>query len=168
MPAYDGDGAAGEDQTGGYRYAHVNGLPQQEGRPVLCTAVADGGHAGVEVGAGVVGGLNGEDLVRESCQVVAGASVADAVEVDVAVDQSGKDGLAFVDDLLDGRSLRWDDGLLGPDCGDAIALEEDGAALQRGASGAVYEAVGGEESEVGGGVGHWWSPMGLVDFEHTR
>ena len=57
---------------------------------------------------GVVGGLDCENLVRQGCKVVTGAAVAYAVEVHVAVDQSGQDGLAFVDDLLDVRSLRGD------------------------------------------------------------
>ena len=114
---------------GGDGYAHFDGLSEEEGGAVLCPAVADGGHAGVEVGAGVVGGLDGEYLVGEGCEIVAWASVADAVEVDVAVDQSGEDGLAFVDDLLYGRSLWGHDGLLGADGGYAVAFEEDGAAF---------------------------------------
>ena len=58
--------------------------------------------------SGVVGGLDCENLIGQGCKVVTGSAVAYAVEVHVAVDQSGQDSLAFVDDLLYVRSLRGD------------------------------------------------------------
>ena len=106
------------------------------------------------MGTGVVGRLDCENFVRQGCEIVAGASVADAVQVHMAVDQSGQDSLAFVDDLLDVRSLRGDDGLLRSDRRDSVAFEEDGASLQWGTARPVDETVGGEEGEVGGGSCH--------------
>ena len=66
-------------------YAHLDGIAQKEGGAVLCAAVAEGGYAGVEVPAGVLGCLHGEHLIGQRRKLIAGSSVADAVEVDVGV-----------------------------------------------------------------------------------
>ena len=90
------------------------------------------------MGAGVAGGLEGEDLVGEGRELVPCPTVADADEVYVGVDEAGEHGLGVVDALVDGRALGGHDGLLGTRGPDGVALEEDGAALDGRAAVAVY------------------------------
>ena len=59
VAADDGYWSAGENETWRGDYAHLDGLAEQECGAVLCAAVAEGGYAGVEVSAGVLGCLHG-------------------------------------------------------------------------------------------------------------
>ena len=140
VAADDGDGASGEEESRAGGDAHLDGLSEEEGGAVLGAAVAHGGDAGVEVPAGVLGGLYGEYLVGQGDEVVALAPVADADEVDVGVNESGEDGRVRVVVRVDGRSLGGHDAVARANGDDSAVPGEHGAPVDGGSAGAVDES----------------------------
>jgi hypothetical protein len=77
------------------------------------------------VTGGVLGGLEQEQLVGEGGEVVADAPIAEAVEVNVGVDQAGEEGGVGV--VVRRCGVGRADGSGGADFQDAFVLDEDSA-----------------------------------------
>ena len=70
----------------------------------------------------ILSGLDGEDFVWQSYEIIAGATVADADEVDVAIYQTGEEGrIAVVDFGCRGTFWRLH-GFFGADLPDFVAF----------------------------------------------
>ena len=81
------------------------------------------------MGPRVAGRLQGQDLVGQRHKLVALSAVADAVQVDMAVDQPRQDCLVVVGELANGRALGRDDGFLRAHRGDLVAGDQHGRPL---------------------------------------
>ena len=108
----------------------------------------------------VLGRLDCEHLVRESHKLVAGASVADPNEMDVAVHESGHDGGVAVVHLANGRPLRRLDRLVCPNLANTVAVQQNSRLLRNRPAVAIDQPRGLQDCEFRA-VWHWC-------FSHCR
>ena len=117
---------------------------------MLRAAVAQRSHAGLEMDAGVARRLEQQQPVRVLRQVVAGAAVAEAVEVRVGVDQAGEDGRVGVIKRLHRSAVRRPYLLRCPHGADRRPLQEQRRALQGRSAAPVDQARGQDARQAGG------------------
>ena len=160
MTADDGDGPACENEARSGNDAHLDCFAQQECGAVLRAAVPHRGYAGIEVTSGVLRCLHGEHFVGQGRKLVARASVADAVQVDMAVNEAGQDCGVAVVDLLNGRAFGGMHRLCRADLPNGVAFEKDCRLLLHGFRCGVNETGGFQEGELGVVCWHIWSPNG--------
>ena len=75
--------------------------------------------------SGVAGCLQSQNFVIQRREFVPCSPVADPYQMDVAVDQAGKDRLVAIIHLLHACALGSGDSFLGADLSNRVAFEED-------------------------------------------
>ena len=159
---------AAQDHTRAGSDALADGVAESEHSHVLGAVLPDGRYAGEEGRAGVSGRLQGEYFIGELSEVIAGAAVAKAVVVGVAVNHTRHDGPVGEVESLHGSALG--DSYLALWTGGQYlrAANEDRATLNERPAEAVNEQFGPYELERVGSPSHGGLAVRVVGLVGLR